>query len=181
MYLLYFDESGGTGLGGASPTPLFALSGLVLHELRWAQTLEAVISFRKMLRATYGLKLREEIHAYDFIQRPGDLRRIARNLRLQILKRSLQFLASLPDVNIINVLVEKRNQPAGYDVFEHAWQALVQRFHNTISHRNFRARRTPRTSGSSSAIAPRKRSFDSSPVGCAGSIRSPASLARPRG
>src|SRR3712207_7335615 len=30
-----------------------------------------------------------------------------------------------------------RSKAASYDAFEEAWQALIQRFENTMSHRNF--------------------------------------------
>ena len=62
MYLMYVDESGDIGLSG-SPTRYFVLTGLVLHELRWRQTLDELIGFRRELKADFGLKLREEIHA----------------------------------------------------------------------------------------------------------------------
>jgi hypothetical protein len=58
-------------------------------------------------------------------------------MRLRILRDVLDFEASLPDVSVIHVLVDKRGKPAVYDVFDSAWRTLVQRFHNTISHRNF--------------------------------------------
>lgn len=46
MYLLYVDESGDVGTDG-SPGRYFALSGLVVHELRWHDTLETILDFRK--------------------------------------------------------------------------------------------------------------------------------------
>lgn len=136
MYLLYVDESGDIGLQG-TPGSHFALSGFVVHELRWATTLEAVVHFRKHLRAKYGLKLREELHAGHLINKPGALRRIQKWRRLEMLKETLDFEAGLPDVSVINVVVDKRTKAAGYDVFENAWRTLIQRFHNTISNRNF--------------------------------------------
>ena len=39
MYFLYADESGDVGLNN-SPTNYFCLSGFVVHELRWHETLE---------------------------------------------------------------------------------------------------------------------------------------------
>lgn len=136
MYLLYVDESGDQGLLN-SPTDWYALSGLVVHELRWSQTLESIIDFRRSLRTRYGLKLREEIHAGDLIHRPGALSRIAKSLRLRLLRDVLDFQAQLPDINIINVLVDKSNKPSGTDIIDMAWQTLIQRFHNTISYKNF--------------------------------------------
>lgn len=136
MFFLYADESGDVGIKG-SPTRYFILSGFVVHELRWNQILKDIIQFRRQLKDRYGLKLREEIHAADFIHHPGDLQRIRKSLRLQILRDVLDFESKLPDISIINVVVDKSNCTERTDVFEIAWKALIQRFHNTLSHRNF--------------------------------------------
>ena len=143
MYLLYVDESGDTGAAPPSLSRYFALSGFVVHELRWHQTLDSIIDFRRDLRARYGLKLRDEIHAQHFIRAPGSAVYVAKSLRLRILREVLEFQARLPDISIVNVLVDKVGKPAGYDVFDHAWQALIQRFHNTLSHHNFPGPRNP--------------------------------------
>jgi len=109
---MYVDESGDIGLTG-SPTRYFVLTGLVLHELRWRQTLDELIAFRREQKTAFGLKLREEIHA------------------------------SMPDLSLICVVVDKANKPATYDVFDAAWKALIQRFENTLAHRNFPGPRNP--------------------------------------
>lgn len=137
MYLMYVDESGDCGLLN-SPSPLFVLTGLVVHELRWTEYRDRFIDFRRRMRNTFGLKLREELHASAMINRPGALVRIRRNDRLTILHCLVRELAAMPDLNIINVLVDKRGKTPPYDVFGKAWIALIQRFENTISHRNFR-------------------------------------------
>ena len=136
MYLLYADESGDTGLQ-ASPTKYFLLSSLVVHETRWRDFLNDIVAFRRHLRATKGLKLREEIHAAPFITNPGALVRIRRNDRLDILKQCLDFLSNRSDIRICTVAVNKTTKQTGYDVFEHAWQAFIQRFDNTMQHRNY--------------------------------------------
>ena len=136
MYLLYADESGDTGLV-ASPTKYFILSGLVVHETRWRAFLDDIVVFRRHLRATKDLKLREEIHAAPFITNPGALVRIKRNDRLDILKQCLDFLGNRSDISLCTVVVNKTSKPAGYDVFESAWQALIQRFDNTMRNRNY--------------------------------------------
>jgi hypothetical protein len=136
VYLLYVDESGDVGSRPGS-SRYFALSGLVVHELRWHDTLQRVVDFRRGLRDKYGLKLRDEIHASHFIHSPGELSRIPKSLRLRILRDVIDMQATLPDVSIMNVIVDKQAKPADYDVFMSAWRALVQRFENTNSHRNF--------------------------------------------
>lgn len=136
MHLMYVDESGDCGLVN-SPTRFFVLSGLVVHELRWHDTLDRFIAFRQAMKAKFGLKLREEIHAGNFFTRPGKLSRIMRNDRLTIVRSLADELAGMADLNFIHVLVDKQGKPLTYDVFEMGWKALIQRFENTITHRNF--------------------------------------------
>lgn len=140
MFLMYVDESGDPGLVN-SPTRYYVLSGLVLHELRWRPVLERLLAFRCGLRAQHGLKLREELHAAAMINKPGPLVRIKRHDRLAILRDFADTLAAIPELNVINVVVDKERKTPDYNVFENAWTVLIQRFEDTISHRNFRGPR----------------------------------------
>jgi hypothetical protein len=142
MYFLYADESGDVGIAG-SPTQYFCLSGFVVHELRWHETLERVIEFRRALRDKYGFKLRDELHAQVLMQKPGEMARIPKSIRLKILKETLLFQSSLSDINILNVVVDKSKYPPGTDIFKIAWETLIQRFHNTLSHKNFPGPQNP--------------------------------------
>jgi hypothetical protein len=135
MYLMYVDESGDTGLVG-SPTANFVLSGLVIHESRWRDFVTAMAAFRKTMRAAHGLPVRTEIHASQFIKSPP-MPGMPRHVRLAILRNMLDELAKMNFISITNVVVKKANKPATYDVFEHAWQALFQRFENTLKNGNF--------------------------------------------
>lgn len=146
MYFLYVDESGDIGLTD-SPTRHFVLSGLVIHELRWHDTLEEIITFRRSLRLRYDLRLREEIHAAHFIHRPGPLARIRKDLRLRLMRDVIDFLAGIPDISIINIVVDKEYKPPGYDVFQNSWIALIQRFENTIARGNFAGPKNPQDYG----------------------------------
>lgn len=136
MFMIYVDESGDPGLTN-SHSDYFILSGLVVHELRWGTYLNQLIDFRRRMQATFGLRLREEIHASKMIVRPGKLVRIKRNDRLTILRFFANELAIMPHLNVINVVVKKADKQSGYDPFIMAWRALLQRFENTISNRNF--------------------------------------------
>lgn len=142
MFFMYVDESGDTGIVG-SPTPYFVLSGVVIHELRWQEYLEQLIAFRRRMKGKFGLLLREEIHAANFLNRPGAAARIRRNDRLAIIRHFADEVAALADINVINIVVNKIGKPAAYDVVENAWRALVQRFSNTMSHRNLRGPANP--------------------------------------
>lgn len=136
MYLMYVDESGDCGLVN-SPTQFFVLTGFVLHDSDWRDYLDSLLTFRRDLRNRYGLKVREEIHAGPLLTHPGSLSRIHKSDRLAILRGFADHVAGLTNARIINVVVDKSGKASGYDVFENAWQALIQRFENTISHRNF--------------------------------------------
>ncbi len=136
MYFMYVDESGDTGIT-ASPTHYFCLSSLVVHELRWQECLNQLIDFRRRMKVRFGLRMREEIHAAQMINRPGELVRIRRNDRLTIIRAFADELTHLPDVNVINVVVDKRPTDTSEGVFDRGWRALIQRFENTISNHNF--------------------------------------------
>ena len=136
MYMMYVDESGDPGMTG-SPTRYFALSALVVHELRWRDALDHLAAFRSRMRTSFGLKLREEIHAAQFINKPGDLARIARTDRLAILRHLTDEIAAFDGFSVINVLVDKTRYELDQDILTIAWRALIQRFENTAGHRNF--------------------------------------------
>ncbi|MCI0404638.1 MAG: DUF3800 domain-containing protein [candidate division Zixibacteria bacterium] len=136
MYLMYVDESGDSGLVN-SPTRYYILSGLVVHELRWQTYLNELINFRRRMKEQFGLRLREEIHASNLISRPGELVRIGRHNRLTIIRAFATTLASMTDLNLINIKVDKFGKSSDYNVFGNARTALIQRFENTISYRNF--------------------------------------------
>lgn len=136
MYLMYVDESGDCGLVN-SPTRYFVLTGLVVHELRWQSYLDQLIGFRQRIKQRFGLRLREELHASAMVNHPGPLVRIKRNDRLVIVRAFADELATMTDLNLINVVVDKSGKPGSYDVFGMAWKALIQRFENTLSHHNF--------------------------------------------
>jgi len=133
---MYVDESGDTGVVN-SPTKYFALSSLVVHELRWQACLDRLIAFRRRMHDKFGLKLKEEIHAAAMINKPGALVRIPRNDRLTIIRGFADEIASLPDVSSINVVVKKEPTDTTQTVFDRAWSTIIQRFENTLSHRNF--------------------------------------------
>lgn len=136
MYIMHVDGSGDDGLRN-SPTRYFVLSGLVVHELRWQASLDWWIDFRRRMREAFGLRLAEALHAATMINDPGALVRIRRNDRLAIVRAHADQLASMPDLSLINVVVDKSDKELPYDVLVVAWRALLQRFENTIFHRNF--------------------------------------------
>lgn len=146
MYIMYVDESGDPGPIAKSPSRYFILSGLVVHELRWMETLNALVTFRRSVRHAYGLKMRDEIHAAEFVRHPSGMT-VPKWQRLQLLGDTLTNIASLPDISIINVKVDKAACKADADVFGIAWQTLIQRFDNTVAAKNFPGPKNPTERG----------------------------------
>lgn len=147
MYLMYVDESGDSGnIDKNSPTNYFILSAIVVHELRWKQTLESLVELRKYLRDSKGLKLRDEIHSSEFINKPGELVRIKKNDRLDILKKCIDWLNSQNDISVFSIAIDKRDKN-NKDIFDIAWKTLLTRFENTISHKNFNGPQNPDEKG----------------------------------
>src|ERR1017187_1411275 len=122
MYLMYVDESGDIGLT-RSPTRYFILCGLVFHELRWKMVLDELLALRHTFRSSFGLKVREELHASHLFNRPRELQRIPKHQRLEMLRRLADKLATMPDLSLINVVVDKTGKALTYDVFAAAWGA----------------------------------------------------------
>lgn len=144
MYLMYVDESGDCGMPSeGSPSRLFCLSGLVVHELRWRDTMTQLLNFRHWLKRRYKVYLEDELHASDMIAKPSkvapSLQRLAKHERLAIVRNFADELATLSDVSIINVVVDKASGkvPNKDEVFRWAWYSLFQRFENTIRYQNF--------------------------------------------
>jgi hypothetical protein len=144
---MYVDESGDIGPHPVSPTRYFILSAIVIHELRWRNIMQDLVAFRQRLKTTKGLKIREEIHCTEFINKPGALVRIPRNDRLDIIKKCIDWLNSREDLKIYSVVVDKQGKVPGYDVFLHAWNALLMRFENTLRYKNFPGPSVPHDTG----------------------------------
>jgi len=146
MDLMYVDESGDTGLippAGQSPTRYFCLTGLVVHELRWAETHAALLDFRRRIKRKYKVYLDDEIHAGDMLNKPSripkKLQQLRKYQRLAIIRHQADAIARLPAIRLVNVVFDKEaaKDTDPESVFQRTWYALFQRFENTILHQNF--------------------------------------------
>ncbi|MEX1041988.1 MAG: DUF3800 domain-containing protein [Pirellulaceae bacterium] len=153
MYLMYVDESGDCGLpSGGSPTSLFCLSGVVVHELAWRDTIDQLLQFRRWLKRRYGIFLEAEIHSAELITKPGRLhasfQSLAKHQRLAIIRHFADEIAQLQNVRLINVTLDKtRGIASPEDAFNYAWCSLFQRFENTIQQENFPGPQNPQERG----------------------------------
>jgi len=137
MYLMYVDESGDTGVNN-SPNKYFVLSAIVLHETNWQGILNDMINFRRDLKKKYGLLMKEEIHAAEFINGHPNLKAdISKNDKMDILRKCLKFLNDRNDISIYSVCCDKNKQKQNDNVFEYTWKVFIQRFENTLQYKNF--------------------------------------------
>src|SRR5260370_452580 len=105
MYLMYVDESGDSGLpSDKSPTRYFCLSGLVVHELRWQETMGELLTFRRYLKRQYKVYLDDELHAAEMIQKPSEvapsLQALPKYERLAIVRQFADHIATLHAVRL---------------------------------------------------------------------------------
>lgn len=134
MYIMYVDESGDTGrLPGA--TDLFCLSGIAVHESKWRDLISRLLAYRRVLKSVYGLPVRRELHASEFMQKK--VSGLDKHERLALLRNTLDEIAKIDFISITNVCVVKGGKPMDYRIFDSAWGALFQRFENTMIHGNF--------------------------------------------
>lgn len=148
MFIMYVDESGDSGaINLHSPSRYFILSGVVVHETLWPAYLDRLVAFRKRMLHTFGLHLREEIHAAHFITKPKEFSRIKKGDRLTILRMFTDELAAMPELNVINVVIDKQGKKTDYQTFDIAWKALIQRFENTMVYGNLHGHSGPDDKG----------------------------------
>ena len=143
MYLMYVDECGDCGMkncGGANgASRYFVLSALVLHESQWTDFLADTSTRLDELYGKYGMDRKLEIHAKAMLGRSEKQYSTMRKVdRLMLLRDVMRFEGTQHDkIRVINVVVDKQRKNGSYDVFGHAWDALINRFENTIQHANF--------------------------------------------
>ncbi len=135
MYIAYYDESGDDGFPDYS-SPLFVLTALYLEHQHWQQVFDTIVEFRREMKANFGLPIRVEMHARDFLlnKNPYCAFRIPDSQRVEIVGRFCGLIGSL-DLRIINVVIVKpRIRSKDYDVLDWALTFSVQRLENDLRH-----------------------------------------------
>lgn len=133
MFIAYYDESGDDGYPRYS-SPLFVLTALYLHHLNWKECYYIIKAFRKKLKEDYGLPVRMEMHAKNFIlnKKPYRLLNISDDDRISVFDLFCDFLAQL-DIKLINVAILKtRVTSHTYAVLDSALTYSIQRIENDL-------------------------------------------------
>lgn len=109
----------------------FVLSAVCIRHGEWRQCFDRVREFRVLMKQEHGLFLRKEIHASEFLSGRGRVsdKDIGKWQRSRIFRSLLQVVASLPQVLVFNVCLEKAGET---DVHMKAWDRLVNRLERSM-------------------------------------------------
>ncbi|HEY1170856.1 MAG TPA: DUF3800 domain-containing protein [Verrucomicrobiae bacterium] len=121
--LIYIDES--------YDASKFCLSAIVIRHSEWNTCFELVLEHRRKLKRDYGIFLRKEIHATEFVAGRGKIsdRLIGKWERSRIFLGLLELTASLPKVLCFNVCLDSTNHE---DPQMAAWDRLLNRIERTL-------------------------------------------------
>jgi hypothetical protein len=129
-HLADFDESGDAGLVN-SPTTFFVLACVLVPEAEWMDTLDGLVSLRRLLHTQLGVKTRPELKSTDIRRGRGPL--LDLNLsparRMRLFRGLMVWQAKkLPAIRTFAVAIHKAGCAArGRDPRETAWQFALQR------------------------------------------------------
>jgi hypothetical protein len=109
----------------------FCLSAIAIRHTEWKECFELVKEHRRQLKQDYGLFLRKEIHATDFVKGRGKISsaNIGKWERSRIFFGLLQLVSRLPKVLVFNVCldVSKYDDPQMV-----AWDRMLNRIERTL-------------------------------------------------
>ena len=113
----------------------FCLTAVGLKVGTWRGAYEAVREYRRGLKESDGVRFRTEIHARDLTRGRGELgpKVVGKWRRSRIFYELLELTASLPDVHIINVCLERMGRS---DAQLDAWDRLLNRLNRLAEGRN---------------------------------------------
>lgn len=120
---------------------LFCLSAIGIRHSHWRDCFAQIRAHRERLKSDFGLFLRKEIHAHKFHGGRGKVAPtdIGKWQRSRIFNGLLQLVASLPQVTLFNVCLEKAGHSDPQLV---AWDRLINRIERTLV--EFESKEIPR-------------------------------------
>lgn len=105
----------------------FVLTALRIPLNRWRTAFEQAKEFRRYLKKAYGLFYRKELHSTELIRGKGHLstRTITKSQRARIFSETLELIAKLPDIQILNVCIKVPGCPV--DPYLRAFERMLNR------------------------------------------------------
>jgi len=133
MLLAYVDESGNTGNPNGGGSLTYALGCVLIDADLWPTAFDELLDFRRRLRDTFKLRMRDEVKANYLLRNSGDLRylNLGPGARFVIYRAHMRILKQLP-ARAFGVVVDKRKViRSPNDYFDLAWEGLLQRLERT--------------------------------------------------
>lgn len=129
MHLGYVDESGDPGAGG---TGTYVLACILVSEANWLPSLDALLAFRRFLKAQFGIPVLQELKASYLIGNRGPWltkHPLPDGMRHAIYRQAMRLQAKL-DFQTFAVVIDKPRLAArdpNLAPAEVAWEYLIQR------------------------------------------------------
>lgn len=129
--IVYCDETGDDGLNTSSSND-FILTSIYMPSSSWQSNFDAVKSFRKDLKQSFGFHTGQEMHTKHFLTDKNPYRSYgwSDEQKRDILKAFTLMIAGL-DLKIVNVIIDKEKiSRPDYHVLENALTYNIQRIEN---------------------------------------------------
>lgn len=129
--IVYFDETGDDGQNTLSSNA-FILTSISMPTEVWQSNYDSIKTFRKGLRADYGLPSSEEMHTRQFLSDKDPYRTYqwSREQKIEILKK-FTLAISYMDISVVNVIIDKTKiKSESYPVLKNALTYNIQRIEN---------------------------------------------------
>jgi len=113
-----------------SPTGVFALSGILIHDKHWLSALDQTVAFRRYLKDNFNISPRAELKASWLVHNKGDIRKagLSYPARMAAYMAAMRFQRKIGVFRVFTVLIKKNaiaKRPA--DVREICWRYAIQR------------------------------------------------------
>jgi Protein of unknown function (DUF3800) len=119
MQVFYVDDSGDNEVS--------IFSAVSIPAGKWHEAFDMLLAHRRALRATDGIRVRKELHAWKFVSGRGNVsdRIVPKGRRCQIFRDTLEVATTLPGIGIFNVI-----GPASQEV--RCFERLLNRVNRTV-------------------------------------------------
>jgi len=109
----------------------FCLSAIAIRHSHWREAFDEIKAHRLRLKADYGIFLRSELHATEFVAGRGHIsgQRVTKWERSRIFLGILRLVASLPEVMLFNICIPNKGIAKTQMT---AWDRLTNRVERTM-------------------------------------------------